>query len=297
MRLKSLFIPLIVVVIVLAYFSLYTVNQTQQAIILRLGKIEVNSKGDPIIKTPGLHIKWPFISTVKKFDMRLRTLSINSSRIVTVEQKDVIVDAFVKWRIKDIVSYYKSTGGNELRADVLLRQKVSDGMRAEFGKQTILELVSGQRANVMKLLQSGANEVAKPLGISVTDVRVKKIDLPEEVTDSVYARMRSNREKEAYLIRSQGKESAELTKATGDAQVTVLLAKAKSDAAKIRAQGDKEAAQLYATAYQSDPKFYGLYRALESYQKVFDGSKQPTLVLRPQGQFFSAFNQLDAKAK
>jgi len=220
---QKIFLIGILLIFLIGYLSLFTVNQTQQAIVLRLGKIQENKQGQPIVLNPGLHARIPIITNIKKFDMRLRTLNINSSRIVTIEQKDVIVDAFVKWRIGDIVAYYKATGGNITRADNLLMQKVSDGLRAEFGRLTILELVSGQRTHVMQKLRENTNEVAKPLGISVIDVRIKKIDLPEEVTTSVYERMRSDREKEASLIRAQGKEIAEKIQSKADADVTVIL--------------------------------------------------------------------------
>ena len=291
MKIMNGIITVVIIVIIIAYLGLYTVNQTQEALLLHLGKIVANDKGQAEIQKPGLHYKWPFLDTARYFDMRLRTLNINSSRIVTVEQKDVIVDAFVKWRIKDIVTYYKSTGGNESRADRLLSQKVGDGLRAEFGKQTILELVAGQRSNVMTLIQQNANEVAQSLGVEVIDVRIKKIDLPVEVTNSVYARMSSNREKEAALIRAQGQENAEKVKAGADADVTVILATAKSNAEKTKAGGDREAAQIYAKAYQKDPKFYNFYRSLQAYSNVFE-HKKDTLVLQPEGQFFNFFKSL-----
>lgn len=284
----------IAVIIIVMYLCLFTVDQRQEAILLRLGKIQTNSAGQAVVRKPGLHFHLPIITQVKKFDMRLRTLNITSSRIVTVEQKDVIVDAFVKWRINNIVTFYKATGGNERRADNLLSQKVRDGLRAEFGKQTILELVSGERTNVMNILRKNVDEVAKPLGISVIDVRIKRIDLPTEVTTSVYERMRSNREKEASLIRAQGTSAAEQISAKADADVTVILAEARSEAAKTRAAGEKEAATIYASAYQSDPKFYLLYRSLESYDDVFAGEQHNTLVLQPRGMFFNYFNKANA---
>ncbi|MEM9243535.1 MAG: protease modulator HflC [Pseudomonadota bacterium] len=291
---KNLIIIVIVVVAVLAYFSLFTVNQTQEAIVLRLGKITLNADGKAKIYRPGLHIRLPFVTDIKKFDMRLHTMSVNSSRIVTIEQKDVLVDAFVKWRINNIIAYYKSTGGNLARANTLLNQKVNDGLRAEFGKQTILELVSGQRANVMAVLRQNANEVAMPLGISIIDVRIKRIDLPDEVTQSVYSRMRSNREKEASLIRAQGKEGAEKIKSQADAQAAVIIATAKKNAAVIKAEGDKEAAAIYAKAYQQNPEFYAFFRSLEAYQNVFSDKHKKTLVLKPDSQFFKYFDDNNA---
>lgn len=283
-------IGLIVIILIFLFSSVFTVNQTQQGILLRLGKIQKSSTGQPLILEPGLHFKTPFVTTVRRFDMRLQTLTIDSSRIVTAEQKDVLVDAFVKWRINNIVKFYTSTGGDYYRADALLRQKVLDGLRAEFGKETILELVSGQRTQVMKVLQEASNKVAQPLGVTITDVRIKRIDLPDEVTGSVFSRMRSDREKEASLIRAQGKEKAEQIKSEADAQVTILMSKARAQSAVIKAKGVAEAAKIYADTYSKDANFYDFYRSLQAYQTSFMHQKD-VFVLNPQGRFFKYFGQ------
>jgi membrane protease subunit HflC len=207
---------------------------------------------------------------------------------VTSEQKDVLVDAFVKWRINDIVQFYTSTSGDFDRANILLRQKVLDGLRAEFGKETIAELVAGQRSQVMQEIQRNSNNVAQPLGIEVTDVRVKRIDLPNEVLASVYQRMRSDREKEATLIRAEGKQEAMQIRSQADAEVTVTLSTAKAAAADLQAKGTSEAAQIYSTSYQKAPKFFEFYRSLEAYQTAFSSGKN-TFVLSPTGQFFNDF--------
>jgi membrane protease subunit HflC len=282
------FLAGLMVLFVLFSSSIYTVSQTEQAILLRLGVVQLDQNNQPIVVGPGLHFKAPFITSVVRVDMRLQTLDLDSSRIVTSEQKDVLVDAFVKWRINDIVQFYTSTSGDFDRANILLRQKVLDGLRAEFGKETIAELVAGQRSQVMQEIQRNSNNVAQPLGIEVTDVRVKRIDLPNEVLASVYQRMRSDREKEATLIRAEGKQEAMQIRSQADAEVTVTLSTAKAAAADLQAKGTSEAAQIYSTSYQKAPKFFEFYRSLEAYQTAFSSGKN-TFVLSPTGQFFNDF--------
>ena len=291
---KYFVIGLVLILLSILLASLYTVQQAEQAFVLRLGKIVLNSKGEYAVKQPGLHIKLPLLDQVKRFDMRLHTLSIESSRIVTIEQKDVIVDAFVKWRIENLIKYFKSTGGNAYRAESLLRQKLNDSMRAEFGRQTIQELISGQRREVMQKLREKSDELAESLGIKIIDVRIKRIDLPREVTDSVYKRMRSDREKEAALIRAQGKEGAEEIKSAADATVTVTLASASSKAKNIIATGQSEAATIYADAYDKNIKFYKLYKSLLSYGQVFT-NKNNLLLITPHSEFFKYFNDTQGK--
>lgn len=291
MRNNQWILAAIIVVILVALMSMFTVLQTQQAILLRLGKIETNAQNQPIIFQPGLHFKIPLIESIKRFDMRLRTLDIDSSRIMTQEQKEVLVDAFVKWRIVDPVAYFKATGANIAQAQSLLRQQLNDGIRAEFGQQTISDLLSQERGDVMEKILANVKEAAKPLGIEVVDVRIKRIDLPAEVAETIFARMRSAREKMASLIRAEGQQQAEVIKAQADAKVAVTLADANSQAAKVRAAGEAQAAKIYADAYQKDPEFYSFYRSLLAYNDVFT-TKQDTVVLSPNGQFFKYFNQL-----
>lgn len=291
MRSNQWILTAIIIVIVVALMSTFTVLQTQQAILLRLGKIETNAQNQPLIFKPGLHFKIPLIESVKRFDMRLRTLDIESSRIMTKEQKEVLVDAFVKWRIVDPVVYFKATGANVGRAQALLRQQLNDGIRAEFGQQTISDLLSQERGDVMREILTNVKQAAKPLGIQVVDVRIKRIDLPTEVAETIFARMCSAREKMASLIRAEGQQQAEVIKAQADAKVAVTLANANSQAAKVRAAGEAQAAKIYADAYQKDPEFYSFYRSLLAYNDVFS-QKQDTVVLSPKGQFFKYFNQL-----
>ncbi len=277
--------------LILFFSSVYTVAQTEEAILLHLGVVQLDREGKPVVVGPGLHFKTPFITSVVKVDMRLQTLDLDSSRIVTSEQKDVLVDAFVKWRIDDIVRFYTSTGGDLERANLLLRQKVLDGLRAEFGNQTIIELVSGQRSQVMQIIQQNSNAVAQSLGIEVLDVRVKRIDLPNEVLNSVYQRMRSDREKEATLLRAEGKEQAMQINSAADAQVTEILSEAKANAAAVLAQGTSDAAKLYQTTYQKSSKFFDFYRALQAYQTAF-AQGNDVFVLSPSGEFFNHFLSL-----
>jgi len=291
----NLILGVLIALVIVAYLSLYTVFQTEQAIILRLGKIEADAKGVPMVVSPGLHMKIPFMDQVYPFDMRLRTLPIDSKRIFTAEKQQVIVDLFVKWRIKNIVTYYKSTTGNTNRADILLRNKIVDSLVRAFGKQTILEVVAGSRENVMKNILVSADNEAKSIGIQVIDVRLKRIELPDSVADSVYARMRSDRQIEAASLRAEGKKQSETIRSAADANVTVTLATARSNSAKIRAEGVAKSAKIYADTYQKDPDFYAFYRSLEAYNDVFN-QHHATLVLSPKGDFFHYFNHIKGVA-
>ena len=291
MRASKYIIGLIIIVIIVVLLSMFTVQQYQKAIILRLGKIETNPQGQPLVYRPGLHFKIPFVEKLERFDMRLRTLSIDSSRIMTSEQKEVLVDAFVKWKIGNIVTFYKATSGSLMRADTLLVQQTNDGMREEFGMRNITQLLSSERSEVMQNILTKVSTAAQQIGVDVIDVRIKRIDLPAEVAEAVYSRMRKAREKTASLIRSEGQEQAKIIEAKANATVTVTLATARSQAAKTMAAGDAKAAQIYLDSYDKNPKFYVFYRSLLSYQKVFD-QDHATLVLQPKGQFFRYFNSL-----
>lgn len=288
--LKSLISVIIVILLILAYSSFYTVHEGERAFLLRLGSVVTNSKGMPVVKGPGLHMKAPFITTVRYFDMRLQTLDIKSSRIVTAEQKDVIVDYYVKWRINDLVLYYTRASGSVEHADLLLEQQLNDGLRAQFGRRSISEVVSDDRTTIMDALSQQANVNAQKLGIQVVDVRIKRIDLPTEVSTAVFERMRAERERVAMEHRSTGKASAEAIRANADANVTVTIAMAKEQAANLRSQGDAQAAKVYADAYSQDPAFFAFYRSLLAYKKVFNNRDNSVLVLRPDSQFFKYFN-------
>lgn len=286
---KGLWLGLLALVLIFAMSCIFTVREGQQGLLLRLGKLEVNNQGKPITFQPGLHFKIPFITKVKIFDTRLQTLTIESSRILTAEKKDVLVDYYVKWRVSNLPVYFKSTNGDKHGAEVLLEQQVNDGLRAQFGMRTIQEVVANERSNIMEALRKKANQNAAEIGIDVIDVRIKGVDLPSEVSSAVFHRMRAERERVAAEHRSEGKAKAEAIRAQADANVTIMLAKARSEAFKIRGQGDALAAKIYADAYSRDPKFYSFYQSLLAYSSSFT-TKQDMLILSPDSQFFKYFN-------
>lgn len=286
-KLMSIGIFALVILIVLLS-SVFTVTQGHKAILMRLGNLEKSADGKVKIFQPGLYFKIPFVESVIDFDARIQTLDIAKSRIVTSQKKDVNVDYYVKWRIVDLGRYYTSTGGMVSSATQLLEQQVNNGLRAEFGKRTIPEVVSDDRSQIMQSLRTVADESARNLGIDVVDVRIKTIDLPDEVSSAVFNRMRAERERVAAEHRAEGKSAAEAIRAKADADVTVIAAKATEQAASIKAQGDKSAAQIYATAYNRNPAFYAFYRSLLAYQQTF--KHNDVLVLSPRSDFFKYMN-------
>ncbi len=271
-------------VVIVVSLSAFNVKQWELAIRLRLGEIV-----DADYK-PGLHWMIPFINNVKVFDGRIQTLDANPQRFLTGEKKDVIVDSFVKWRIANVGQYYRSTGGSSLRTSSLLAERINTSLRDEFGKRTIAEVVSGERAEIMALLTKEADEKASELGVEVIDVRIKRIDLPSEVSGSVYERMRAERERVARDWRAQGDEAAERITADADRQRTVILANAFRDAEKLRGEGDAKAAAIYAKAYNSNSEFYAFYRSLAAYRSIFADSGN-MMVLKPDSEFFKYFNK------
>jgi membrane protease subunit HflC len=266
------------------YLSAFTVKQWELAIKLRLGEIV-----DADYK-PGLHWMIPIVNNVKIFDGRIQTLDARPQRFLTIEKKDVIVDTFVKWRIANVGQYYRSTSGNSLRTSSLLAERINASLRDEFGKRTIVEVVSGERAEIMALLTKDADEKASELGVEVIDVRIKRIDLPSEVSGSVYERMRAERERVARDLRAQGDEAAEKITAEADRQRTVILANAFRDAEKLRGEGDAKAAAIYAKAYETNSEFYAFYRSLSAYRSVFTNSGN-MMVIKPDSEFFKYFNK------
>lgn len=276
------------VVLVLLFSSAFTVTAGQRALLLRLGDIVKNKQGQPVVLGPGLHFKLPFIVNVRYFDVRLQSFTVESSRILTAEQKYVLVDYYTKWRIEDPALYYKRTGGIASRATMLMEQKINDALRAAFGKRDIKDVISSERMNIMGILQDKANENAKNLGIDVVDVRIKGVELPQQVRESVFQRMRTEREQVATQHRAKGRAKAESLKADADAKVAVKIATAKTQAAEIRANGDAKAAAIYSDAYQKDAGFYAFYRSMKAYQDVFS-HHGTVMVLKPSGQFFKYF--------
>ena len=269
--------------------SLFVVNQGNHGILLRLGRLVVDKKTEEVrVFSPGLHVKAPFIETVRIFDTRLQTLDIKSSRIVTKEKKDVIVDYYVKWRIENLAHYFKATSGNQFKAETLLEQQINTSLRAQFGKRTISDLVSSDRGDVMEVLRQGAELQAAQLGIHVVDVRIKGIELPANTSNAIYQRMRADMQKIANGHRADGSAAAESIQAESDARVTVILAKARSDGQMVRAKGQAVAATTYAQAYSQNKEFFAFYRSLKAYQASFN-SKQDILVLDQSSAFFDYF--------
>lgn len=278
----------VLVVLFLGLVSVFTVQEGQNALILRLGKIKENKQAEPKNFLPGLHFKIPLIDKVLFYDKRLQTLTPQyTQKVLTAEQKRLIVDYYVKWRIDNLAVFYTSTGGDVYKAEDLLSQKVNDALRAAFGQRTISEVVSAERGEVMKILKNKADAGAESLGINVVDVRIKKIDLPAEVQTSVYNRMSTDRERVATKHRAQGKAEAERIRAKADANVTITIAEASNNAANIRAEGSKTAAKIYNDAYAAAPDFYKFYASLLAYKDSF--SSQDMVVLGKSSEFMRKF--------
>ena len=264
------------------YICTFRVYEYQNAILFQLGKIERSDL------KPGLHFKLPFVQNVRTFDLRLQTLDAEPQRFLTGEKKDVIVDSFARWRINDVVQFYKSIDGDPRRAGFLLSQKINDSLRSEFGKRTVQEVVSGDRGAIMQSVTRIANERGLDLGMEVLDVRLKRIDLPTEVSSNVYERMRSERSRVAREFRARGDKESMTIRADADRQRTVISAEAYKDAQEMRGFGDAGAEEIYAKAYNSDPEFYDFYRSLDAYKSAFN-SKNDVLLLNPDTEFFKYF--------
>jgi len=260
--------------------SIYVIRETERGVLLKFGEV-VNPN-----LMPGLHVKVPFVNNVRVFDGRILTVDSNPERFFTQEKKALIVDSYAKFRVKDTAKFYTATNGEEARAAGLLAQRINDGLRNEVAARTVQEVVSGERDELMEAITERMSQVANlELGVEVIDVRVKKIDLPPDVSNSVYRRMNAEREKEARELRSQGQELAEGIRAAADREVTVLEANAFRDAEIIRGDGDARATQVYSEAYNRDPEFYSFVRSLRAYQETFSGGGDIMLV-EPDSQFF-----------
>ena len=260
--------------------SLFVVSEVERAVKLRFGEIV------QFDVEPGLHFKWPIINSVRYFDSRILTLDAQPQRYLTSEKKALMVDSFIKWRVKDVAKYFTTTGGDEERAKRLLSQRVDTGLRNEFGVRTVKEVVSGERDQLMNSLTSMLDKIAQDeLGVQVIDLRVKRIDLPLEVSESVYNRMRTERQRLARELRAQGNEVAEKIRATADKDKTVILADAYRMAEEIKGDGDAEATATYASAFTKDPEFYDFTRSLKAYQSTFE-TKGDILLIDPDSDFF-----------
>ena len=278
-RHMSILIGLVVLLAIVSN-SLYVVNERERAVLLKFGEV---------ISTdiePGLHFKIPVVNDVRRFESRLITLDSSPQRYLTAEKKALIVDSFVKWRVADAGKYYTATGGDEFSANSLLASRVDNGLRNKFGERTVYEVVSGERDALMAEITKELDDIAlNELGIHVLDVRVKGIDLPPEVSNAVYTRMSTEREREARDHRSRGRELAEGIEADADRQKTVIEANAYREAEQIRGEGDAISAEVYANAFNQDPEFYAFYRSISAYKSSFAG-KEDLLVIDPESDFF-----------
>ena len=260
--------------------SMFVVDQRQNSIVFRLGEVVA------IQKEPGLYFKVPLLDNVRFFDVRILTIdTAEPERFLTSEKKNVLVDLFVKWRITDVRNYYTSVGGDEMNAQRRLLQTINDGLRAEFGNRTVHDVVSGERDKIMDLMRKKANEDASKIGVVVLDVRLKRVDLPQEVSGSVYGRMEAERKRVANELRSTGAAESEKIRADADKQREVILAEAYREAQRIKGEGDAKASANYAKAYEINPEFYAFYRSLEAYRASFR-NKNDVLVLEPNSEFF-----------
>ncbi|NJA89926.1 protease modulator HflC [Rhodocyclus tenuis] len=260
--------------------SIFTVDQRQYAIVFQLGEVR------DVIAEPGLYLKWPMIQNVRYFDKRILTLdSAEPERFITSEKKNVLVDSYVKWRIIDPKLYYVSVSGDEARARTRLSQTVNAGLREEFGKRTVHDVVSGERDQIMEQMRQKADLDARKIGVQIVDVRVKRVDLPLEVSESVYRRMEAERKRVANELRSQGAAESEKIRADADRQREVIIAEAYRDAQKVKGEGDAKASAIYAQAFSANPEFYAFYRSLEAYSGAFR-NKSDVMVVEPNSEFF-----------
>lgn len=306
----------VLVVLFVLYNSFFVITEGNVGIVTRFGKVIRTSDSSLNVSAPGLHFKLPFIDQVRTLDSRIQTLSSRADRFVTSEKKDLIIDSYVKWRIKDPTTYYLTTaGGNKLQAEELLRRRITNSLRSQIGKLTIHEIVSGQGTsaldnsfdsqepavigaskrdevmqNALKDIGSSSNE----LGIEIIDVRIKQINLPPEVSNSIFQRMRAERDAVAKLHRSQGRQEAESIKAQADREVIVKIAEAEKQARELKGQGDAQATKIYANAYSKNPELFEFLRSMDAYRQSMTNGND-ILVLDPNSEFFRFFNNSNGK--
>ncbi len=286
---RKLLFPVLAVIAFVLFQSVIVVQEGQRGIMLRFNKVHRDADNKVIIYEPGLHFKVPVIDQLKTLDARIQTLDGQEDRFVTVEKKDLLVDSYVKWRISDFGQFYTSTGGDYQKASDLLRRKVNDRLRSEIGSRTIKDIVSGSRGELMAGAQKALNageDGAERLGIEVVDVRVKQINLPNEVSSSIYQRMQAERAAVAREHRSQGEEKAEFIRADVDRKVVLILANANKTAEELKGQGDAEAAKIYADAFKQEPEFYSFVRSLKAYEESFAAGSNNMMLLKPDSEFF-----------
>jgi len=282
---KSLgfFVVVVVSALIVASMTAFTVDQRQRAIVFQLGEIK------ELIDEPGLNFKWPFIQNVRYFDKRILTLDTpDTERFITSEKKNVLVDSFVKWRINDMRQYYVSVQGDEQRAQTRLSQTVNAALREEFGKRTVHDVVSGERDDIMRIVREKVEDDVAKIGVQIVDVRLKRIELPQEVSEAVYRRMDAERKSVAAQLRSEGFSAAEKIRAEADRTRQIIIAEAYRDAQRVKGEGDAKSASIYAGAFSQSPEFYSFYRSLEAYRSGFK-NKSDVLVLDPSSAFFKYF--------
>lgn len=285
----------IAALILAAFSSLFVVSEGERGITIRFGKVQRDTlTSETVVHEPGLHIKIPFIDTVRYLDARIQTLDDRPDRFVTSEKKDLMVDSYVKWKISDFSRFYLSTRGDVFKAESLLKRRISNGLRSEFGTRTIKEIVSGERSELMEKALSQVAEGAQELGIEVLDVRVKQINLPTEVSKNIYERMRAERGAVAREHRAQGQEQAEAIRADVDARVTIMRADAERQSYELRGEGDALAAKIYSDSYGQNPEFYKFYRSLEAYRNSL-GQGGDIMVIEPDSEFFKFLKNPTAK--
>jgi membrane protease subunit HflC len=276
----STIVGIVVALFLLASSSLYIVDQRQQAILFQLGEV-VDVK-----TSPGLYFKIPLAQNVRYFDSRILTMdTAEPERFITSEKKNVLVDLFVKWRIIDVKQYYISVRGDEMLAQTRLSQTVNSSLRDEFGNRTVHDVVSGERDKIMEIMRQKADADARKIGVEVVDVRLKRVDLPQEVSESVYRRMEAERKRVANELRSTGSAESEKIRADADRQREVILAEAYRKAQEVKGEGDAKASAIYAAAFQPNPEFYSFYRSMEAYKQSFK-NKGDMMVLEPNSEFF-----------
>lgn len=286
---RKLLLPVLAVVAFILFQSVIVVQEGQRGIMLRFNKVHRDADNKVVVYEPGLHFKVPFIDQLKTLDARIQTLDGQEDRFVTVEKKDLLVDSYVKWKISDFGQFYTSTGGDTQKASTLLQRKVNDRLRSEIGSRTIKDIVSGSRGELMAGAQKALNDGedgAERLGIEVVDVRVKQINLPNEVSASIYQRMQAERAAVAREHRSQGEEKAEFIRADVDKKVVLILANANKTAEELKGQGDAEAAKIYAEAFKQEPEFYSFVRSLKAYEESFAAGSNNMMLLKPDSEFF-----------
>ncbi len=266
--------------LLVAGMSMFTVDQRERAIVFQLGEIR------EVVTQPGLNFKWPLIQNVRFFDNRILTMDTpETERFITSEKKNLLVDSFVKWRINDVKQYYISVQGDEARAQTRLSQTINSALREEFGRRTVHDVVSGEREEIMRVVSDSVDEDARKIGVAIVDVRLKRVELPQEVSESVYRRMEAERKSVAAELRSEGFSAAEKIRAEGERAREVIIAEAYRDAQRVKGDGDRKASAIYARAFSENPEFYSFYRSLEAYRAGFK-NRSDVLVLEPNSEFF-----------